>query len=498
MAGPAISATDPGKPLSQLPYSFARKYGVCVQFTPEGAEALYKPGLGSTALMEVRRFTGAPMTCRQVSPEEFERLLSHTYEQGGTAQKMAEDAGEILSLEHAMDAVETADLLAQENDAPVIRLINALLMEALREQASDIHIEPFERELVVRMRIDGILRQTLSLKPVLAPLLISRIKVMARLDIAEKRLPQDGRISLRLGSREVDVRVSTLPSGENERVVLRLLDKQAGKLDLEHLGLTEPDIEALSAMVHQPHGILLVSGPTGSGKTTTLYAMLSRINDRRRNILTIEDPVEYQITGIGQMQVNAKIDLTFARGLRGMLRQDPDVVMVGEIRDAETASIAVQASLTGHLVLSTLHTNSAVGAVTRLIDMGIEPFLLASSLTGLIAQRLVRRLCPVCSTPAAATTTECTFLGADPTDPPMLKRATGCSACRQSGYKGRIAVYEIVAVDEAMRRMIHTGASEQALESQARLKSPGMFDNGRQRVLDGITTCEEIMRVTSE
>jgi general secretion pathway protein E len=499
MANEAMNAGVASDPLPQLPYSFARQYGICVQPGHGGAQAIYRQGLSLCTLAEVRRFIGMKLACTEVSADVFEQALAKAYQhETGMAQKFADDAGEELSLERVIDSVETGDLLAQEDDAPVIRLINALLMEALRENASDIHIEPFERELVVRLRVDGILQETLKLKPILAPLLISRIKVMARLDIAEKRLPQDGRISLRLGNREIDVRVSTLPSGLNERVVLRLLDKQAGRLDLEQLGLAQADIQSITAMIHRPHGIILITGPTGSGKTTTLYAMLSRINDRSRNILTIEDPIEYQVAGVGQTQVNMKIELTFARGLRAMLRQDPDVVMIGEIRDVETARIAVQASLTGHLVLSTLHTNSAVGAVTRLIDMGVEPFLLASSLAGLLAQRLVRRLCPQCSTPSYATASECAFLGMDVEWAPVIHHAAGCSACRNTGYKGRVAIYEIITVNETMRGMVHAAAAEQALETHARASGPGMLDDGRAKILQGITTCEEVMRVTSE
>ncbi|MEL1602738.1 ATPase, T2SS/T4P/T4SS family, partial [Acinetobacter baumannii] len=291
-----------------------------------------------------------------------------------------EDHPDLLSL--ADQVPETEDLMDQEDDAPIVRLINALLSEAIRVGASDIHIEAFEKKLSVRLRVDGQLREIVQPRRELAPLLVSRIKVMAKLDIAEKRVPQDGRISLRLAGREVDVRVSTLPSSHGERVVMRLLDKQAGRLNMTHLGLMANDYERLTQLVHRPHGIILVTGPTGSGKTTTLYAALSDLNDNTRNILTAEDPIEYQLEGIGQTQVNTKVDMTFARALKAMLRQDPDVVMVGEIRDLETAEIAVQASLTGHLVLSTLHTNTAIGAVTRLKDMGIEPFLLSSSLIG--------------------------------------------------------------------------------------------------------------------
>ena len=330
----------------------------------------------------------------------------------------------------------------------------------------------------------------------LAPLLVSRIKVMARLDIAEKRLPQDGRISLRIAGRAVDVRVSTLPSGNGERVVLRLLDKQAGRLDLEHLGMAPKTREQVDHLISRPHGIVLVTGPTGSGKTTTLYAALERLNNKRRNIMTVEDPIEYYLDGIGQTQVNTKVELTFARGLRAILRQDPDVVMVGEIRDLETAEIAVQASLTGHLVFSTLHTNSAVGAVTRLRDMGVEPFLLSSSLIGVLAQRLVRELCDVCKQPYTAGHADCETMGVPADNPPTMYRAAGCSACNQLGYRGRTGIYELVIIDDTIRSMVHDGAGEFELERHARQHTPGIRQDGWDKVLRGITSVEEVLRVT--
>lgn len=482
----------------RLPYSFSRKYGVCIQQDDAGAVILHKPGLTAQTLAEVRRVAGVAMACREIPAEQFEQVLAHAYQhEAGMTQKFAEDVEEAMSLERIVDSVvETGDLLAQEDDAPVIRLINALLMEALRENASDVHIETFEKALVVRLRVDGILQETLRLQPTLAPLLVSRIKVMAKLDIAEKRLPQDGRIGLKVGGREVDVRVSTMPAGAGERVVLRLLHKQAGQFDMGQLGLPEEVLQAVAGMIHKPHGIILITGPTGSGKTTTLYAMLAQLNDRSRNILTIEDPVEYQIEGIGQTQVNSKVELTFARGLRAILRQDPDVVMVGEIRDLETASIAVQASLTGHLVLSTLHTNSAVGAVTRLIDMGVEAFLLSSSLVGLVSQRLVRALCSACKEPYTASAAECKFLGVRKA--PTLYRAKGCEACRNTGYRGRVGIYEVITVDDTLRAMVHGGEREQAIEAYARQGSASIHAEGCAKVLAGITTSEEVMRVTSE
>jgi general secretion pathway protein E len=331
----------------------------------------------------------------------------------------------------------------------------------------------------------------------LATLLVSRIKVMARLDIAEKRVPQDGRMALRLAGHEVDVRVSTLPSAHGERVVLRLLDKQAGRLELQRLGMPDDTLATLRHLLARPHGILLVTGPTGSGKTTSLYAALSSLNDQTRNILTVEDPIEYHLPGIGQMPVNPKVDMTFARGLRAILRQDPDVVMVGEIRDRETAEIAVQASLTGHLVLSTLHTNSAVGAVTRLVDMGVDAYLLASSLVGILAQRLLRTLCEQCKAPYSADASACQRLGLDTAMAPTLFRAVGCEQC-QLGYRGRIGIYELIGVTPAVAALIHRGASEQALADETRTVSRSLFQDGRQRVLDGLTSLDELLRVTRE
>jgi len=388
---------------------------------------------------------------------------------------------------------ETEDLLEQQDDAPIIRLINALLAQAIRENASDIHIETFEQALVVRFRVDGVMREVVRPRRELASLLISRIKVMAKLDIAEKRIPQDGRISLRIGGREVDVRVSTMPANFGERVVLRLLDKQAGRLNLQKLGFAPHTLQALQSVVHKPHGIFLVTGPTGSGKTTTLYGSLAELNGSTINVLTVEDPIEYSLPGIGQTQVNNKADMTFARGLRAILRQDPDVVMVGEIRDIETAEIAVQASLTGHLVMSTLHTNSAVGAVTRLIDMGVEPFLLSSSLIGVLAQRLVRVLCSHCSTQRPANPNELTFLQESTA---MVYQANGCAECSQLGFVGRTGLYEMVVIDEKMRELIHDAASEQALNRYARSIAPSIGEDGKQKILAGITTVDEVLRVS--
>ncbi|MCJ7557395.1 MAG: type II secretion system ATPase GspE [Gammaproteobacteria bacterium] len=481
-----------------IPFTFAKRHGVLVQQDAQGdLLALHRPGIGVGVLAELRRYLGKPFNLKAVTAEHFDTLLQEAYESGSSqAMEMMEglDADtDLFSVAQALP--EPSDLLESDDDAPIIRLINAILTQAVKEDASDIHIEPFENRLVVRFRVDGVLREVLQSRRAVAPLVVSRIKVMSKLDISEKRLPQDGRISLRIAGRAVDVRVSTLPSGHGERVVLRLLDKQAGRLDLEQLGMRSADQRIMDDLIHKPHGIILVTGPTGSGKTTTLYAALSRINDNSRNIMTVEDPIEYYIDGIGQTQVNTKVDMTFARGLRAILRQDPDVVMVGEIRDLETAEIAIRASLTGHLVLSTLHTNTAVGAITRLRDMGVEPFLLSSSLLGVLSQRLVRRL-DDSKQLFTAGDYECQLLGADIDHPPTLYRPGAGDSVDGNGYRGRTGIYELISLDDHLRTMIHDGASEQELERYARTRSQGLRDDGVQKVLAGQTSIEELLRVT--
>ncbi|MCB1647140.1 MAG: Flp pilus assembly complex ATPase component TadA, partial [Pseudomonadales bacterium] len=370
----------------RLPFSFAKRHGVLL--VPEAdtglPSVLFKSGVEPASLMEVKRFIGCDFNMQEVDSQTFDARLSVAYQNDtGEAMQMIEGLGDSMDLSSLADAIpETGDLLEQEDDAPIIKLINSLLTEAVKVGASDVHIETYETRLVVRFRVDGVLREVVSPRRALAPLLVSRIKVMAKLDIAEKRLPQDGRISLRVAGKEVDVRVSTIPASNGERVVMRLLDKQEGRRGLSQMGMSPENLAAMEALVKKPHGVILVTGPTGSGKSTTLYACLDRLNDKTRNILTVEDPIEYDVEGIGQTQVNTKAEMTFAKGLRAILRQDPDVVMVGEIRDYETADISVQASLTGHLVLSTLHTNTALGALTRLENMGVQPYLLSNSIVG--------------------------------------------------------------------------------------------------------------------
>ena len=485
------AAEAPG--LKQLPFAFAKRHGVLIKDVHDGiAQAIYRTGAAPQSLAEARRFAGVRLRFTEVDVTSFDAQLQAAYESGAAMTMVEGLDGETDLLAVAQQLPEPSDLIDSDDEAPIIRLINALLTQAVKDNASDIHIEPYENRMTVRFRIDGVLREVLQSKRAVAPIVVSRIKVMSKLDIAEKRLPQDGRISLRIAGRAVDVRVSTIPSGHGERVVLRLLDKQAGRLTLSNLGMADRDQDAMDELVHRPHGILLVTGPTGSGKTTTLYAALERINDLTRNVLTVEDPIEYHIDGIGQTQVNTKVDMTFARGLRAILRQDPDVVMVGEIRDLETAEIAVQASLTGHLVLSTLHTNTAVGAVTRLRDMGVEPFLLSSSLIGVLAQRLVRVLDPETRVPYQASEYECRLLGVDPANPPTIYRAPAA----EQGYQGRTGIYELVKVDNTMRTMIHDGAGEHDLEHYARTLTPSIREDGMQKILSGVTTLEEVLRVS--
>ncbi len=482
----------------KLPFTFARRHGVLIESSsPDGAAVLAAPRASTSALLEVRRVTGVPLRLREVSEAEFDVRLQAIYEAGqADSEQMIADLGSDANLADLAQVLnEPTDLLDSADDAPIIRLINVLFAEAIRQNASDIHVEPFEGRLLIRLRVDGVLREIMSPPAAIAPLVASRIKIMAKLDIAEKRLPQDGRISLKIANRPVDVRVSTMPSGHGERVVLRLLDKQAGRLQLEHIGMDPDTTRTLDDLVHKPHGIFLVTGPTGSGKTTTLYAALARLNEGTRNIMTVEDPIEYFIDGIAQTQVNPKVEMTFARGLRAILRQDPDVVMVGEIRDLETAQIAIQASLTGHMVFSTLHTNSAIGAITRLRDMGAEPFLLASSLVGVLAQRLVRLLCPVCKVEGILEASVAARMGAPAVAGRATFRAEGCAPCNQTGYRGRTAIYELVVFDNPLRQLIHDGASEAALEAHARQNSTSIMDNGLRKVLTGVTSAEELLRV---
>jgi len=464
-----------------LPYAFARSHKLLIDAQSVPATLWWCAQSDRQALSEVLRVHGAQGLDWQCTDEAaLLRRIGQAYSGPGEGEASSaaavvsevESAADLSRMMQELPAVE--DLLEASDDAPIIRMLNALLTQAARDGASDIHIEPYERHSSVRFRVDGTLREVVQPNRALHAALISRLKIMAQLDIAEKRLPQDGRISLRLGSRAVDVRVSTLPGAHGERAVLRLLDKSGARLTLEAVGLQGPVLRQLEQLIAQPHGILLVTGPTGSGKTTTLYAALQRLDASQLNIMTVEDPIEYELPGVGQTQVQPKIDLTFARALRAILRQDPDVIMIGEIRDLETAEIAIQASLTGHLVLATLHTNDAVSAVTRLTDMGIEPFLLSSSLLGVLAQRLVRKTCTAC-------------------------HGAGCSACGQTGFAGRTGVFELMHASEALRAQIHARAPEAALRTTALAEGMvPMREDGQRLVEAGITSAQELLRVTRD
>ncbi|RZL11357.1 MAG: type II secretion system protein GspE [Rubrivivax sp.] len=469
-----------------LPYAFARANNLLLETEGDLTTLWASEVVSLSALSEVMRLF-VVNTIERESGEALAQRISTAYAGGGgTAAAVVGEVESAVDLSRMMqDLPAVEDLLESSNDAPIIRMLNALLTQAAKDGASDIHIEPYERSSAVRFRVDGTLREVVQPNRALHAALISRLKIMAELDISEKRLPQDGRISLRIGGRAVDVRVSTLPSAHGERAVLRILDKgDANKFTLESLGMSGESLDRFKRLLRQPHGIVLVTGPTGSGKTTTLYAGLSTVDASTTNVLTVEDPVEYELPGIGQTQVNARIELTFAKALRAILRQDPDVIMIGEIRDFETAQIAVQASLTGHLVLATLHTNDAPSAVTRLTDMGIEPFLLSSSLIGVLAQRLVRKLCPVCKRQD---------------DAGGRWHPVGCTACGMTGYKGRTGVYELMVADDEIRALIHSQASEARLFEVAQLDGmKTMRDDGDRLVAEGVTSLEEVLRVTRE
>ncbi|MDO8464924.1 MAG: type II secretion system ATPase GspE [Gallionella sp.] len=483
----------------KIPYAFAKANGVVVTaLSDDVAEVAVRSDANSGALAELRRMLGVPLRAHRIDDGEFDELVTASYNGAdGGAAALAVDLAQDMDLSRLLQEIpKVEDLLESQDDAPVIRLINALFTQALRDGASDIHIEPFETRSVVRLRVDGTLRDLIEPARALHGAIVSRIKIMSQLDIAEKRLPQDGRITLRVAGRPVDVRVSTIPTGHGERVVLRLLDKQAGRLDLGKLGMDDTTLAHMDRLILEPHGIVLITGPTGSGKTTTLYSALARLDAAALNIMTVEDPIEYDLDGISQTQVNSRIEMGFARALRTILRQDPDVVMIGEIRDLETAQIAVQASLTGHLVFATLHTNDAVSAVTRLVDMGVEPFLLASSLIGVGAQRLVRRLCLECRQPFTADAAQISALGFTPTDG-TLYSAQGCPACNRTGYRGRTGIYELLTIDDDFRRLVYDRASEQMLRAHA--VSHGMRslrDDGMRLTAQGLISLEEVVRVT--
>ncbi len=497
LRAPETLVPRPPERVTSLSYSFARECGALVRQEGDALVCVHRTDAGLQSLLEVQRLYGCSRW-EAVDDQTFEKILQAVYRESASVAADIDTPDDLDLLSLADSAAEVDDLLDTRDDSPVIRLINALLLQAIRERASDIHIETQERRLIVRFRIDGVLREVIEPKRALAQLLVSRIKVMARLDIAEKRIPQDGRVTLRIGGHDIDVRVSTMPTQHGERVVMRLLDRGSVELDLVALGMNSRDAALLERLLARPNGMLLVSGPTGSGKTTTLYAALNSLNDRRRNIMTVEDPIEYELEGIAQTQVNSRIDMSFARGLRAILRQDPDVIMVGEIRDRETAEVALQASMTGHLVLSTLHTNSAVGSITRLIDIGVERYLLAPMLIGLLAQRLVRKLCPKCRVEGVASASEASLLDGAIVEGATVWRSAGCGVCHNEGYRGRTGLYELVPINRDLESLIHEGASEAKLVDAARALSPSLLADGAAKIQTGVTTVAEVARVVRE
>jgi general secretion pathway protein E len=481
--------------VSVIPFRYAKAHRVFVDSEQEDMVNVVcsKPSAGS--LLEIRRIYARPLHIHEVEESDFQELLTRQYEKDENSTKLSQNIEENLDLNTILEELpDVEDLLESQEEAPVIKLINALLSEAIKMNASDIHFEVFKNEFTVRFRIDGVLHEIFKPSKKLCALIVSRIKVMAKLDIAEKKIPQDGRISLKIAGRTIDVRVSILPSHHGERVVLRILDQKNAKIELDDLVTRESIRNTIKRLVEHSHGIILVTGPTGSGKTTTLYAAINHLNDVERNIITVEDPIEYDLPGIGQTQVNPKVGMTFAKGLRAILRQDPDVIMVGEIRDKETADIAIEASLTGHLVLATLHTNSALGAITRLQDMGVQSFLLSSSLLGVLAQRLVRKVCDHCKEsyhPSLLEIQMHPLLNSETT----LYRAKGCKNCGNTGYKGRTSIYEIIEIDGKLKEMIHEKSSEQNMRNYILDKTDDLITDALKQAISGITTLEEVFRV---
>jgi general secretion pathway protein E len=490
--------------LTRVPLAFAKHYQLLPLSQQDGTVTVAVANPRElAALDDLRLLLGLPVQPLVVPRPALQEALNRAYDQASQSTQELLDTLDEKALDlDPTDWQEPRDLLEAEDEAPIIRLVNSLFYQASKERASDIHIEPFEQDLLIRFRIDGLLYDTISPPKAIQPLLISRIKIMAGLNIAEKRLPQDGRIRLKVAGKDIDIRVSLIPTAFGERVVLRLLDRSTALLGLEELGLSGRNLALVTRLIRQSHGIVLVTGPTGSGKTTTLYTALSQINTSDKNILTIEDPIEYQLHGIGQMPVNPKIDLTFAAGLRSILRQDPDVIMIGEIRDAETAEIAIQAALTGHLVFSTLHTNDSFGAVSRLLDMGIEPFLVSSSLLGIMAQRLVRRVCPDCRRAYAPEEPEVRDIGLTPAavaGRPFYRPGSGCDTCHHKGYRGRAGIHELLLLSDALRPLVIQRADAATIRRTAVGSGmPTLRDDGAEKVLAGLTTVEEVLRVTQE
>jgi len=486
--------------LGKIPIGYARRHLLLPCKGPGGELVLLAGDPSDSFAIDETRFLVGPVRVVEMPPDTLRKMIDSAYERVQTPER---EIAEGLSGEWELDVEaaieETRDLLESPDEGPVIRFVHSLIFRAIRERSSDIHVEPFEKELLVRNRVDGVLYPMVTAPRKWHAPVVSRIKVMAGLDIAERRLPQDGRIKIRVGGNEIDIRVSVVPTAFGERAVLRILDRSSLTLGLEDIGLDSRELDVLLRLLSRSNGILLVTGPTGSGKTTTLYGALRRLDSGTKNIITIEDPIEYQIRGIGQIQVNPKIQLTFASGLRSILRQDPDIIMVGEIRDPETAEIAIQASLTGHLVLSTLHTNDSSSAVTRLVDMGIEPFLVASSLTAVVAQRLVRRLCPECRVPDAPSAGQWKELGLPGAPSGTFYRPTGCPSCMNTGYRGRTGIFEILVVDDRLRTLVLTRADSEGIRELALAKGMRtILAAGAAKVLEGVTSVEEVLRVTRE
>ncbi|MDC3384051.1 ATPase, T2SS/T4P/T4SS family [Gammaproteobacteria bacterium] len=479
-----------------LPYDFVKENDVLAFSDGDSFSVISPNNLSDDIYHEIQRFLKSNFSFSLCKSDYFNDLLTSSFSINKDSTSLSEELTDEFDLQSFAGSISaTEDLLSGSNDTPIIKLINGIISQAVKNRASDIHFEPYENTLIVRFRVDGILKEILKQDSKISSVLISRIKIISGLDISERRLPQDGRVSLSLGDKNIDVRVSTLPSSYGERIVLRLLDKQASQINIDDLGLPSVILKNYKSSLKNSEGIILFTGPTGSGKTTTLYSGLRHLSDSSQNILTVEDPIEYTLNGIGQTQVNTKTGYTFAKGLRAILRQDPDVVMVGEMRDVETAQIGIQASLTGHLVLSTVHTNSAVAAITRLRDMGIESFLLASSLRTVISQRLVRRLCLICKKEESPSKDSIKLFNLNTNKKVFI--SSGCDACSNTGYQGRIAIAECIQVDKTLKEMIHNNASENLISEHVFKNNQSIDEASSELISKGITSCEELIRINN-
>ena len=479
-----------------LPYDFVKENDVLAFSDGDSFSVISPNNLSDDIYHEIQRFLKSNFSFSLCKSDYFNDLLTSSFSINKDSTLLSEELTDEFDLQSFAGSISaTEDLLSGSNDTPIIKLINGIISQAVKNRASDIHFEPYEDTLIVRFRVDGILKEILKQDSKISSVLISRIKIISGLDISERRLPQDGRVSLSLGDKDIDVRVSTLPSSYGERIVLRLLDKQASQINIDDLGLPSVILKNYKSSLKNSEGIILFTGPTGSGKTTTLYSGLRHLSDSSQNILTVEDPIEYTLNGIGQTQVNTKTGYTFAKGLRAILRQDPDVVMVGEMRDVETAQIGIQASLTGHLVLSTVHTNSAVAAITRLRDMGIESFLLASSLRTVISQRLVRRLCLICKKEESPSKDSIKLFNLNTNKKVFI--SSGCDACSNTGYQGRIAIAECIQVDKTLKEMIHNNASENSISEHVFKNNQSIDEASSELISKGITSCEELIRINN-